>query len=153
MMDKNTPPEDDVLESDKQCILLRSFSRQFLSWKSWRLPLCTVTVVMLAQFDPTAAPSVGGRLPFLFPVSCVAGGFVDGGRGGGGCWERGKGNGERRNARVRSCAAHLRARQTKPPTIRWLFQLKLLSAIFPLSCLALWFFCFVIVTKVLKRVY
>ena len=39
---------------------------------------------MLAQFDPTAAPSVGGRLPFLFPVSCVAGGFVDGGRGGGG---------------------------------------------------------------------
>ena len=152
-MDKNTPPEDDVLESDKQYILLRSFSRQFLSWKSWRLPLCTVTVVMLGQFDPTAAPSLGGRLPFLFPVSCVAGGFVDGGRGGGGCWERGKGNGERRNARVRSCAAHLRAWQTKPPTIRWSFQLKLLSAIFPLSCLALWFFCFVIVTKVLKRVY
>lgn len=69
-MDKNTPPGDDVLESDKQCILLRSFWRQFLSWKSWRLPLCTVTVVMLAQFDPTAAPSLGGRLPFLFPVSC-----------------------------------------------------------------------------------
>lgn len=34
---------------------------------------------MLAQFDPTAAPSFGGRLPFLFPVSCVAGGFVEGG--------------------------------------------------------------------------
>lgn len=155
-MDKNTPPEDDVLESDKQCILLRSFWRQFLSWKSWRLPLCTVTVVMLAQFDPTAAPSLGGRLPFLFPVSCVAGGFVEGG-GGGGCWERGRGNGERRNVHVRSCGAHLRARQTKPPatlaTIRWSFQLKLLSAIFPLSCVALWFFCFVIVTKVLKRVY
>ena len=37
---------------------------------------------MLAKFDPTAAPSLGGRLPFLFPVSCVAGGFVEG-RGGG----------------------------------------------------------------------
>ena len=82
MMDKNTPPEDDVLESDKQCILLRSFWRQFLSWKSRRLPLYTVTVVMLAQFDPTAAPSLGGRLPFLFPVSCVAGGFVEGGAAG-----------------------------------------------------------------------
>lgn len=150
-MDKNTPPGDDVLESDKQCILLRSFWRQFLSWKSWRLPLCTVTVVMLAQFDPTAAPSLGGGLPFLFPVSCVAGGFLEGGWGG--CWERGRGNGERRNVRVRSCAAHLRVRQTKPPTIRWSFQLKLLSAIFPPSCLAQWFFCFVIVTKILKRVY
>lgn len=93
-MDKNTPPEDDVLESDKQCILLRSFWRQFLSWKSWRLPLCTVTVtvtvtvVMLAQFDPTAAPSLGGRLPFLFPVFCMAGGFVS---GGGGLLGKGKG--------------------------------------------------------------
>ena len=89
-MDKNTPPEDDVLESDKQCILLRSFWRQFLSWKSWRLPLCTVTVVMLAQFDPTAAPSLGGRLPFLFPVPRVAGGFVEG-AGGGGLLGEGKG--------------------------------------------------------------
>ena len=83
---------------------------------------------MLAQFDPTAAPSLGGRLPFLFPVSCVAGGFLG---GGGGCWERGRGNGERRNVRVLSCAAHLRVRQTKPPatlaTIRWSFQLKLLT--------------------------
>ena len=104
-----------------------------------KLPLCTVTVVMLAQFDPTAAPSLGGRLPFLFPVSCVAGGFVEGGGGGGvgggggggGCWERGRGNGERRNVHVRSCGAHLRARQTKKPatlaTIRWSFQLKLLT--------------------------
>ena len=45
---------------------------------------------MLAQFDPTAAPSLGGRLPFLFPVSCVAGGFVEGG-GGGGLLGEGKG--------------------------------------------------------------
>ena len=155
MMDKNTPPEDDVLESDKQYILLRSFWRQFQSWKSRRLPLCTVTVVMLAQFDPTAAPSLEGRLPFLFCFLFPAwlAGLLTGWGGGGSCWERGRGNGERRNARVRRCAAHLRARQTKPPTIRWSFQLKLLSAIFPLSCLALWFFCFVIVTKVLKRVY
>ena len=86
---------------------------------------------MLAQFDPTAAPSLGGRLPFLFPVPRVAGGFVEGAGGGGGCWERGRGNGERRNVRVRSCAAHLRVRQTKPlatlATIRWSFQLKLLT--------------------------
>ena len=45
---------------------------------------------MLAQFDPTAAPSLGGHLPFLFPVSCVAGGFVEGG-GGGGAAGRGEG--------------------------------------------------------------
>lgn len=44
---------------------------------------------MLAQFDPAAAPSLGGRLPFLFPVSCVAGGFVEG--GGGGAAGRGEG--------------------------------------------------------------
>lgn len=44
---------------------------------------------MLAQFDPTAAPSLGGGLPFLFPVSCVAGGFREG--GGGGAAGRGEG--------------------------------------------------------------
>ena len=53
-----------------------------------KLPLCTVTVVMLAQFDPTTAPSLGGRLPFLFPVSCVADGFS---WGGGGAAGRGEG--------------------------------------------------------------
>ena len=35
----------------------------------------------------------------MFPVSCVAGGFVG---GGGGSWERGRGNGERQNVRVRN---------------------------------------------------
>ena len=75
--------------------------------------------------------------PFLrrsssFPVSCFLRGwrFFLGGGGGGGR-ERGRGNGERRNVRVRSCAAHLRVWQTKPPatlaTIRWSFQLKLLT--------------------------
>ena len=43
---------------------------------------------MLAQFDPTAAPSLGGRLPFLFPVPRVAGGFVE---GAGGAAGRGEG--------------------------------------------------------------
>ena len=49
---------------------------------------------MLAQFDPTAAPSLGGRLPFLFPVSCVAGGFLGGGGG-----LRGEGKGQWRAAK------------------------------------------------------
>ena len=87
---------------------------------------------MLAQFDPTAAPSLGGRLPFLFPVSCVAGGFVE---GGGGCWERGRGNGERRNVHVRSCGAHLRARQTKPiKTAERYFPTLLCSSVVLLFC-------------------
>lgn len=154
-MDKNTPPEDDVLESDKQCILLRSFWRQFLSWKSWRLPLCTVTVVMLAQFDPTAAPSLGGRLPFLFPVPRVAGGFVEG--AGGGLLGEGKGQWwAAKRSRSQLCCPFARSADKTASyagnnsLVIWI---KTADAIFPPSCLALWFFCFVIVTKFLKRVY
>ena len=150
-MDKNTPPEDDVLESDKQCILLRSFWRQFLSWKSWRLPLCTVTVVMLAQFDPTAAPSLGGRLPFLFPAWLAV--FL--GEGG----AAGRGEGQWRAAkcsRSQLCCPFARSADKTASYAgndSLVISIKTADAIFPPSCLALWFFCFVIVSKILKRVY
>ena len=49
---------------------------------------------MLAQFDPTTAPSLGGHLRFLFPVSCVAGGFLGGERGAAGRGEGAMASGE-----------------------------------------------------------
>lgn len=108
---------------------------------------------MLAQFDPTTAPSLGGHLRFLFPVSCVAGGFLGGGRGG----LLGEGKGQWRAAK-RSCsqlccpfARSADKTASYAGNNSLVISIKTADAIFPPSCLALWFFCFVIVTKILKR--
>ena len=110
---------------------------------------------MLAQFDPTAAPSLGGRLPFLFPVSCVAGGFVEGGGGG----LLGEGKGQWRAAKRSRSQLWCPFARSADKTASYagndslVISIKTADAIFPPSCLALWFFCFVIVSKILKRVY
>ena len=111
---------------------------------------------MLAQFDPTAAPSLGGRLPFLFPVPRVAGGFVEG-AGGGGLLGEGKGQwrAAKRSCSQLCCPFARSADKTASYAVNnsLVISIKTADAIFPPSCLALWFFCFVIVTKILKRVF